>query len=53
LEEEMDIHSWVTDEIDINHPFLNDNAGLWQKCLYNKGDHFSVLADMADSVSLN
>ena len=53
LEDEMDIHSWVIDDIDINHPFINDNAGLWQQCLHNKGDHFSVLADMADSVSLN
>lgn len=53
LEEEIGINSWVIDEMDINYPFLNNSVDLWQTCLHNIGNNFSVLADMADSVSLN
>ncbi len=53
LEEEMDINSWIVDELDINYPFLKDALDLWQTSLHNKGNHFAVLADMSDTVSLN
>jgi putative transcriptional regulator len=53
LEEELDIKSWVVDDIDINYPFLKDSLDLWQTCLQTKGNHLAVLADMSDSVSLN
>jgi putative transcriptional regulator len=53
LEEEIEINSWVIDDMDINYPFLNNSVDMWQTCLHNKGNNFSVLADMADSVSLN
>jgi putative transcriptional regulator len=53
LEEEINTNSWITDVLDINYPFLNNTQEMWQKCLHIKGNNFSVLADMADSVSLN
>lgn len=53
LEEEAEINSWVIDDIDINYPFLSNAVDMWQTCLHNKGNNFSVLADMADSVSMN
>lgn len=53
LEEEIEINSWIIDEIDINYPFLDNNVDMWATCLHNKGNNFAVLADMADTTSLN
>lgn len=53
LEEEIEINSWVIGEMDINYPFLNNSVDMWQTCLHHKGNNFSVLADMADTISLN
>jgi putative transcriptional regulator len=53
LEDEMDIKSWVTDDINIAFPFLNDTKDLWHNCMHNINDNLSVLADLADTVSFN
>ncbi len=53
LEEEVETNSWITDTLDLNYPFKNNSQEMWYNCLHNKGNHFSVLADMSDYVSLN
>jgi putative transcriptional regulator len=53
IEDEIETNSWILDPLDINHPFNQYPLDMWQKCMHNKGNHFSVLADMVDTVSLN
>jgi putative transcriptional regulator len=53
LEDEMDINSWVIDDMDINYPFMDNHLEMWNVCLHNKGNNYSVMADMVDSISMN
>ena len=53
LEEEMQDPSWVLDEMDPNYLFKTKPFVLWQTVLHNKGNTYTVIAQMPDSVSLN
>jgi len=53
LEEEMQDPSWVLDEMDPNYLFKTKPFVLWQTVLHNKGNIYTVIAQMPDSVSLN
>ncbi len=53
LEEEMKEASWLIDEMDANYLFRIRPFVLWQTVLHNKGNTFTVIAQMPDAVSLN
>lgn len=53
LEEEMKEGSWVLGDMDANYLFRTKPFVLWQTVLHNKGDAYTVIAQMPDSISLN
>ncbi len=53
LKDEMELGSWMTGEMDASYLFKNKARNLWSKVLQNKGDAFSVIAQMPDSVNWN
>ncbi len=53
LKDEMVYGSWVTAEMDANYLFKITPSDLWQKVMYNKGDTYTVIAQMPDGVSWN
>lgn len=53
LEEEMEEASWIIDEMDANYLFRIKPFVLWQTVMNNKGNTYTVIAQMPDSVSLN
>ncbi len=53
LKDEMELGSWVTDNMDANYLFKVKPQVLWQKVLQNKGNAYSVIAQMPDSASWN
>lgn len=53
LKDEMALGSWLTDDMDLNYLYKVKPNTLWQKVLQDKGDAFSVIAQMPDSASWN
>lgn len=53
LEDEIEIGSWVLGDMDANYLFKNKPLSLWKKALQNKGDTYSVIAQMPDGLSMN
>lgn len=53
LEEEMAYGSWVIAQMDANYLFKNKPQTLWKKVMQNKGDTFSVIAQMPEGVNWN
>ena len=53
LVEEMAYGSWMMDKMDANYLFRNQAKGLWRDVLENKGDTYSVIAQMPDGWSWN
>lgn len=53
LEEEMKIGSWVVSDMDPNYAFKTKPKELWQKVLNNKGNTYTVIAQMPEGTSLN
>lgn len=53
LEEEMEIGSWVTADMHPNYVFKSRPDSLWSQIMSNKGDLFTVIASMPDSVTYN
>jgi putative transcriptional regulator len=53
LDEEMAESSWLVDEMDANYLFKVKPFVLWQTVLHNKGNTYTVIAQMPDAVSLN
>ncbi len=53
LAEELEFGSWVTAEVDSNYVFKSHTKQLWQKVMENKGDTYSVIAQMPDTVNWN
>lgn len=53
LKDEMVYGSWVPAEMDANYLFKITPSDLWQKVMYNKGDTYTVIAQMPDGVSWN
>ncbi len=53
LKEELQIGSWVKDEMHPNYAFKSSPQSLWSQVLEHKGDTFAVIAQMPDSFSYN
>lgn len=53
LEAEMQESSWLVDDMDANYLFRIKPFVLWQTVLHNKGNVYTVIAQMPDAVSLN
>jgi len=53
LEDELELGSWVMGDMDANYLFKNKPQSLWKKALQNKGDTYSVIAQMPDGLSMN
>ncbi|MEL7160336.1 MAG: YqgE/AlgH family protein [Bacteroidota bacterium] len=53
LNEELTQGNWVTAPMFANYLFKSQASTLWKQVMDNKGNAFSVIADMADEPSLN
>ncbi len=53
LEDELNSGSWIVDEMFSSYAFKEYKDGLWSKVLNNKGDRYSVIANMSDFPSYN
>ena len=53
LKDEFELGSWLIDFMDSNYLFKIKPNTLWQKVLQNKGDAYSVIAQMPDSANWN
>lgn len=53
LEEELKEQTWIIDQMDPNYLFKIKPIVLWQTVLHNKGDRFTVIAQIPDTESLN
>lgn len=53
LKEEIKYGSWMMDKMHANYLFKNKNADLWKAVLNNKGNAYSVIAQMPEQGSLN
>ena len=53
LKEEFELGSWVTADLDHNYVFGNQTGKLWAKIMRNKGDTFSVIAQLPDYFAWN
>ena len=53
LEDELSYGSWVTAEMDANYLFKSRPSTLWSQVMHNKGNAYTVIAKMPDSVNWN
>ena len=53
LVEEMNMGSWVVADLDDNYLFKKKEIDLWQEVMEQKGDAFTVIAQMPDSITWN
>jgi putative transcriptional regulator len=53
LAEEMSTGSWVIADADANYLFKMDPTQLWQAIMENKGNTYTVIAQMPDSANWN
>ena len=53
LDGETEEGTWILDEMYPNYAFKEEGQGLWSKVLNNKGEHYTVIAQMKDIQSLN
>ncbi len=53
LEDEIELGSWVIGDMDSNYLFKNKPQSLWKKVLKDKGDAYTVIAQMPDALSMN
>jgi putative transcriptional regulator len=53
LNDEMVYGSWVLADMDANYLFKSKPKNLWKQVMYNKGNTFTVIAQMPDSFTLN
>ncbi len=53
LSEELNYGSWLSAEMDSNYLFKTKSDFLWSQVMENKGDAYSVIAQMPDSVNWN
>jgi putative transcriptional regulator len=53
LEEELALGSWVTARMDANYLFKSPADTLWSQVMDNKGNAFSVIADMEEEAKYN
>lgn len=53
LAEEMEYGSWVIADMHANYLFKNSAKQLWNRIMKNKGDTFSVIAELPENISPN
>lgn len=53
LDDEMNYGSWVLANMDANYVFKSEPESLWQSIMENKGNTYSVIAQMPDDISWN
>jgi putative transcriptional regulator len=53
LKNELVYGSWVTADLDANYVFKMGPDDLWNKVMYNKGNPYTVIAQMPDAASWN
>lgn len=53
LGEEMNFGSWVMADMDANYIFKSQADSLWKQIMHNKGNTYSVIAQMPDGSNLN
>jgi len=53
LENEIEMGSWVTADMDTNYLFRSEPDDLWQQVMQNKGDRFSVISQVPDEANWN
>ncbi len=53
LSEEMAERSWIVADSDPNYLFGNTKGEMWEHAMQNKGDTFSIIAEMPDMPSWN
>jgi len=53
LNDELTYGSWIVDNIDPNYIFKSNPKHLWKQILSNKGDTYSVIAQMPNSTRIN
>ncbi len=53
LKDEMGYGSWVLAEMDANYLFKLEPAKVWNQVMYNKGDTFTVIAQMPEANNWN
>lgn len=53
LKDEMGYGSWVVADMDPNYIFKTKSKALWKKVMKNKGDVYSVFAEIPEAVSWN
>ena len=53
LNDEMVYGSWVLADMDANYLFKSKPQELWHQVMYNKGNTFTVIAQMSEASTLN
>ncbi len=53
LKDEMEMGSWVLADLDANYVFNAERDSLWSEIMKNKGNTYSVIAQMPDYVNWN
>lgn len=53
LTSELDYGSWIVADMDPNYLFKSNYRQLWTQAMYNKGDVYTVIAQMRDEVNYN
>lgn len=53
LDEELEEGSWVTSMMDSNYLFKTKPFVMWQKTLFDKGDRYTVIAQISEEAQLN
>ncbi len=53
LDQELELGSWVVDEMDNNYLLNIPSDRLWKSSLQNKSDAFGIIAEIPDRVSWN
>ncbi len=53
LAEELKTGTWISTEMDSNYLFRSMNKDLWQTAMEHKGEHFGIIARIAEGPNLN
>lgn len=53
LQDELSYGSWILADMDSNYLFNSPPDGLWQQVMAQKGDNFSILAQLPETISWN
>jgi len=53
LNEEMTMGSWVVADLESNYLFKRKEEDLWQQVMVNKGDIYTIIAQMPDAINWN